>query len=104
MGQAVHESQFLDGLGRQHKGIKIRQAHGAVETVDRKGDRQPGVDQLFHVGGIVRIEIHPRHQFAPRRARLDLDAESRGGFQRVDDMKIMRPGFREILPGMGGGV
>ena len=50
------KASFDDHRRRQDEGVEVRQAHAAIERIDRKGQRQPGVDDAVHVG-IVRIEV-----------------------------------------------
>ena len=102
MDQAVDEAQLPDDRRRQDEGVEVRLAHAVVEAVDRIGQREPGVDQRVEIGLAVGIEInrHLEHGFA---ADLGVDSQAEGirRLQGIDDVKVVRPDFGEVFPGMG---
>src|SRR3954466_6017420 len=53
---------------------------------------------------MIGIKVDRRRQPAARPPRLDLESKGRRRLQGIDNVHVMRPGFREILPGMHGGV
>ena len=96
----MHEGKLPDHRRRQNEGIEIRLAHAAVDRVDGEGERQPGVDDAVHLGD-VRIEVDHRIEAGTLgHLRAQPQAECARGFERIDHVEIVRPGFRKILPGV----
>ena len=103
--QAVDETEFPDHRRRQHERIDVALAHGAADIVDGKDIRQPGIDDLFDAFGLVWIEVDAGGEVAGLvDFGSDRHARRRDHLERINDVQIMRPGFREIFPRMRGGV
>jgi hypothetical protein len=65
----------------------------------------PVIDQLFYITRCIRIEVDLRVKIAAFcQGGLDIDAEGRCHFQRVYNVKVVRPRFGEIFPGVRGRV
>jgi hypothetical protein len=103
--ETVDEAELLDNRRVQNERIKIGLPHASVDAVESEGERQPRVDQLRDALGAIRLEIDPRLQiFAGVDSRIDIDAESASRLERIDDVKLVRPGFGKVFPGVGCGV
>ena len=72
------------------------QSHAAIERIDRERQRQPGLDQMRHVGiGGWKSNTAPGTLL---QLRIDRQAGHVRGFERIDHVKIVRPGLGKILP------
>ena len=79
--------------------------HAAVQAVDRERKRQPGVDDRRDALDAIDVEVDLGGQLVAHGGiRVDPDPEGARGLQRVDDVQVVRPGFREILPGVRRGI
>jgi hypothetical protein len=86
---------------RQDEGIEVWLPHRPIEVVKCIAQRNPSTDQLSDVTGAIRIEIHLCVEVGAFRQRgMDIDAERGRHLQRVDNVKVVRPGFGEIFPRM----
>ena len=90
------ETELGDRRRVQHERVEIVQPHAAIDRVDRKCQRHPRLDKLLRVG-VARMKIEDRS--GPlRQPRVHREAEHVRGFERVDDVKVVREAFGEILP------
>jgi hypothetical protein len=97
----MDEPKLLHHRRREDEGVEIGSAHRPVDAVHGDDERRPGVDNPLdrtdRVG--VEVELSEMRPFLVD-SRRDPEPERVRGFERVDDMQIMRPGFGEILPRM----
>src|SRR5216683_3445201 len=62
LDQPMQEGKLDDDGGRQHERIEIRQAHAAIDRVDRECEWQPSLDDALQ-RRMMRIEIDLGRQF-----------------------------------------
>ena len=94
----LNESQLRNRQRAKNERVEIILAHAAIDRVDRECERQPSVDDVLHII-VARMEIEYRARTL-RQLGTDLQAGKVRCFERVDHMKVMRPRFREVLPGV----
>lgn len=105
MHELVDVAELLHDRRREHEGIEVGLAHAAVEAVQGDGDRKPGIDQLGGALCPVRIEVDRRPEVAAfGDPRANPQTEGTRHLERVDDVQIVCPGLREVLPRVGARV
>jgi len=77
--------------------------HAAVQGVEHECKRWPVVHDFLKAPGTIRIGLN-RDFIALINWMLHTKAVCKSGFERINHERIMRPCFREILPGMRGRI
>src|SRR6516225_151037 len=99
MDEVVDRPKLIDDRRREYEGIQIWLPHGAIETVQRIAERNPGIDDPREIRLCVRIEVdHGVEGAAVPHLRMNVEPEGLRHFERVDDVEIMGAGLGEILP------
>ena len=101
----MDELEFFDGGGGEEEGVEVGQAHAAVEGIEGAGEGKPVLEDLrkrgVEGGGLGGVG---GHEPGVGVGGVEGDAEADGGFDGVDDVEVVGPGFGPIFPRMGAGV
>ena len=76
--EAVDEAQFPHDRRHQNEGIEVQLAHAVVQTVDRIGEGQPGLEKGIEIVLSIGIEING-HGERGIASGLGGDAHTEGG-------------------------
>ncbi len=104
--EVVDEAELGDDRRVQREGVEVAEPHGAVQAVEREGERQPGLDQRADALDLLGAEVDLDRQGVGLgdAARADRHPEGPGRVQRVDDVEVVGEGLGEVLPRMRGRV
>ena len=73
-------------------------SHAPVDRIGGEGERNPGFDQTVRIGH-VRVEVDGGGETFRQLGRND-KAEGTRRLERIDHVKVVRPGLCKILPGV----